>query len=211
MTGRGAGRGRGRPAWAVSEADRELEANIQTAPQPRYPPIDVPMAEKFRPEERIQVKFQKEVHYSISNESPFNVQAREKMPGTAGDGIDRYSDRWRPKRKAAQSLTDLHTDEKFFPDELLVVLQGDTVGRKKRKLQTFDLSKFLDATVEPEEDAADPLGGEGTDDDQDSDAEEAADAEDAAYSEDDGNDYEENYFSGGENDFDDGGADEEAF
>lgn len=192
---------------------QELQASITTVPQELYPKFDIPVTRFPTPEEKVQVKYFKEVQSSINNESPFYIQLREKVPGTFGDGIERYSDKWKPKRKVAQSLTDLRTDERYFPDELLVVLQGDVAGRKKRKQQTFDLSKFLDMNVELDDElleASSAAGDNVADDEQDSDDEDAEEAEDATYSE-DGNDYEENYFSGGENDFEDGGADEEAY
>lgn len=191
---------------------QELQASIQTGPQKLYPEFELPDAKPLTQEEKLQVKFFKEVQYAIVHESPFFVQTRDKAAGTAGDGIERYSDKWKPKRKATQSLIDLRTDEAYFPEELLSVLQGDVAGRKKRKQQTFDLSKFLDMNIEPDLDALDnsSVAGDANEDgDRDSD-EEAADAEDEAFS-DDGNDYEDNYFDDGDGDFEEAGGDEEAF
>lgn len=191
---------------------QELQSIIQTGPQKLYPEFELPSAKPLTPEEKLQVKYFKEVQYAIVHESPFFVQARDKALGTAGDGIERYSDKWKPKRKATQSLMDLRTDETYFPEELLSVLQGDVAGRKKRKQQTFDLSKFLDMNVEPDLDALEnsSLAGDANEDDERESDDEEADAEDEAYS-DEGNDYEDNYFSGGERDFEETGADEEAF
>lgn len=192
----------------------ELQASIQGSPQKLYPEFVIPEARAPTQEEKLQIKFFKEVQASINNETPFYVQVREKALGTTGDGIERYSDKWRPKQKAAQSLVDLRTDERFFPDELLPVLRGDAAGRKKRKQQTFDLSKFLDMNVEPDADPnetssiAGDVAADGAEKaSNDGNAEED---EDDAFS-DDGNDYEDNYFSGGENDFEDAGMDEEAY
>lgn len=188
---------------------QQLQASIKTEPQELYPKFDLPASKPPTEEERLEVKYLKEVQNGIINETPFNIQLRDKAPGTSGDGIERYSDKWRPKRKVAQSLTDLRTDERFFPDELLVVLHGDVAGRKKRKQQTFDLNKFLDMNVEPDGDALESSSVAGdNDENKDSDDPDAEAAEDDAFSE-DGNDYEENYFSGGDGDFDDGGADHE--
>lgn len=191
---------------------QELQASINTGPQALYPDFELPVARPPTQDEKLQVKFFKEVQYSIINESPFYVQTRDKVTGTSGDGIERYSDKWRPKRKAVQSLTDLRTDERYFPDELLPVLRGDVAGRKKKKQQTFDLSKFLDMNVEPDLDAVDAasVAGDNVGEEEEKGSEDEDEAEDDAFS-DDGNDYEDNYFSGGENDFEDAGADEEAY
>lgn len=193
---------------------QELQAIIQTGPQKLYPEFELPAVKALTHEEKVEVKLFKEVQYAIMHETPFYIQTRDKAAGTIGDGIERYSDRWRPKRKASQTLTDLRTDEAYFPDELLTVLRGDVVGRKKRKQQTFDLSKFLDMNVEPDLDALDnsSIAGDGNDEGgrgSDDDEEEAA--EDEAFSDEDGNDYEDNYFDDGDGDFEDVGGDEEAF
>ena len=183
----------------------ELQASIQGGPQKLYPEFVIPLAKAPTMDEKLQVKFFKEVQSSIINETPFYVQARTQV--SAGDGIERYSDKWKPKRKATQSLVDLRTDETFFPEELLPVLRGDVAGRKKRKQQTFDLGKFLDMNVEPDAAENSSIAGENNDEDA---SEDEAGEEDDAFS-DDGNDYEDNYFSGGENDFEDAGGDEEAY
>ncbi|CCG81201.1 DNA-directed RNA polymerase III subunit rpc31 [Taphrina deformans PYCC 5710] len=224
MASRGRGRGRGGgPRMGGPMANNmsfapqlaELQASIQDSPQKLYPEFVIPEAKHPTQDEKLQIKFFKEVQTSIINETPFYVQIREKVTGTTGDGIERYSDRWRPKQKVAQSLVDLRTDEKYFPEELLPVLHGDIVGRKKRKQQTFDLSKFLDMNTEADVDAAETssaLGdapGEPGDKGSDEDGEAEEDPDDAFS--DDGNDYEDNYFSGGENDFEDIGGDEEAY
>lgn len=192
----------------------ELQTSIQVKPQELYPPATVTTSKGITPEERLQIRFLKEVRYSIMHETPFYIQPREKIVGTCGDGIERYSDRWKPRRKAALSLMDLRTDERYFPEELLPVLNGELTGRKKRKLQTFDLNKFLEINVEDTLDVVDEgaIGEGDTAAEKDSDVEgEEGEPEDDEYS-DDGNDYEDNYFDGGD-DYgdDDGGNDEEAY
>lgn len=179
----------------------ELQTVIQAKPQELYPEFAIPSAKAPTYDEKLQVKFFKEVQYGIVHESPFHIQSRDKAVGVSGDGIERYSDRWKPKRKAVQSLMDLRTDESFFPDELLPVLQGEVAGRKKRKQQTFDLTKFFDMNVdEPleftdEGELTDTHGANNRGSDEGEDAE-GDGTEDEAFS-DDGNDYENNYFSDG--------------
>lgn len=200
---------------------QELTSAVQALSQPQalYPPYTPARPTPLTQEERLEVRYWKEIQHGIMHDTPFYIQTKDRASRVSGDGIDRYSDRWKPKRKAALSLLDLRTDESYFPEELHIVLRGDVPGRKKRKQQTFDVKKFLDSTKAEDDqqvvefDDADDLADIGipvrhaSDDDGEADEEVE---QDEAFS-DDGNDYEDNYFDGGDDDVQDDGPHEETY
>lgn len=217
--GRGGGAGRGglRPGGPMANNmsyEEYKTLNLTGAPSLLYPETELPEAQTIVDDEKLSVRFFKEIQQSLYSESPFYIVAKEKLVGSTGvsntnnDGIERYSDKWKPKRKVAASLQDLRTDEAFFPEELLPVLRGENPARKKKKIQTFDINKFLDMNValaEGDAEGEDKVGSEaGSEEESEQDMDEAFD-------DDDGNDYEDNYFSGGENDFEDLGEPEDVY
>ena len=199
----------------MQELTNAVQAHSQ--PQALYPLYTPARPRGLTQEEKLEVRYWKEIQYGVMHDTPFYIQPKDRSTGISGDGIERYSDRWKPKRKAALSLLDLRTDERYFPEELHVVLRGDIPGRKKRKLQTFDLKKFLENNkvddepvefddVEPADEVGVPVR-HASDDEQD---EEEEVEQDEAFS-DDGNDYEDNYFDGGDDDVQDDGPHEETY
>lgn len=224
--GRGRGRGRGGRVQAGPIAnDREVFADLQkraSAFAERagqiYPERSLPRARAVTEAEQLQVQFMTEFIKSMQNDTAYCIATEDREKDASGvggiggatagsgegDGIHRYSDRWRPKRKVAYTLQDLHMDETYLPEELLSVVRGpDRACMRKR--HKFDLNKFVDMTVKREGLEEDAVAG--ADIQPQSDAEsELLEEEDDDYDEDgEANDYDDNYFSGGEGDGEDAG------
>jgi DNA-directed RNA polymerase III subunit RPC7 len=132
----------------------ELREHVPTKPQERFPDMEIPALKKLSEDEKLEVKFYKEMQ-ELFQDSPFYISTeaqRAKM--TDGDGVERFGDRYKPKPKAAQSLADLHADLSFFPEELHSVLQHAGGVRKKRKQEKIDILRYIDMTVDGDEEGA---------------------------------------------------------
>ncbi|ORY81426.1 DNA-directed RNA polymerase III, subunit Rpc31 [Protomyces lactucae-debilis] len=184
----------------------ELRELVPTKPQERFPEMEIPPLRKLGEDERIEVKFYREMQ-EIFQASPFHITTEaERARNTDGDDIERFGDRYKPKVKVVQSLADVHANLQCFPEELHSVLQHAGGPRKKRKQEKIDILRYIDMTVEAEEEGADDEVASEKDDE-----DEEAEDEDKEFSEDGGNDYEQEYFSDGAEDHDDIGDGEEVY
>ncbi|WBW71174.1 DNA-directed RNA polymerase III complex subunit Rpc31 [Schizosaccharomyces osmophilus] len=175
-----------------------LEFNARTGPTKLYPDRDLPIQRSIRPHELLEIRFFNEIRNSFIQESAFYVR-KEKANAVPinDDGLVRYSDRNKPKRKNENlRLSDLDLDPKFFPEELRKTL-GAEGGIKKRARRKLDMKTFIDFTINTEDlkddapETANPTNEE---------VPEEVEDEDEDFGDDDDNDYGENYFDNGEGD-----------
>ncbi|BFZ56641.1 hypothetical protein PYCC9005_003688 [Savitreella phatthalungensis] len=147
--GRGGGRGGGNgpPLAAHREEFAAMmeAARANSRPMKLYPDRRIPRAEPLLDEEILQVKLASEFISSIRNDTPYYVLAPQQMHTDEGDGIERFADRYKPKRKAAFTMQDIHIDEKFIPEELHIVVRGPEGVKRRKKRPTFD--RFLEKMV----------------------------------------------------------------
>ncbi|EPY50561.1 DNA-directed RNA polymerase III complex subunit Rpc31 [Schizosaccharomyces cryophilus OY26] len=184
-----------------------LEFNARTGPTKLYPDRDLPIQRSIRPQELLEIRFLNEIRNSFVQESAFYIR-REKANTTPvnDDGLVRYSDRNKPKRKNENlRLSDLDLDPKYFPEELRKTLGAES-GIKKRARRKLDMKTFIDFTINTEDLKDDaPEAADATNEE----VPEEVEDEDEDFGDDDENDYGENYFDNGEgDDFEDYEGDE---
>ncbi|KAK9323724.1 DNA-directed RNA polymerase III, subunit Rpc31 [Lipomyces orientalis] len=200
-------------------------------PSELYPEFDLPIQANLADFEKRSVhqflQYQQDVR-----DSAFYVTDKKRgvveYEGGVNDGIKRYSDRYLTKRKVGKSVTDHPYIIEFFPQELYSALgvkpSNITTKPKRRRL---DLAQFRDSLEqeegegEAEEAEADGVSGAtrldaGAEDDEDEnqpneDEDEDEEEEEDEFEEDEEGDYNaERYFDDGEDDYDDGGGEDEA-
>ncbi|KAJ8097737.1 DNA-directed RNA polymerase III, subunit Rpc31 [Lipomyces tetrasporus] len=199
-------------------------------PSELYPDFDLPIQANLTDFEKRSVhqflQYQQDVR-----DSAFYVSDKKKgvveYEGGINDGIKRYSDRYLTKRKLGKSVTDHPYIIEFFPQELYSALgvkpSNITMKPKRRRL---DLAQFRDSVEQEEaegevEAEADGVNGAakldaGAEDDEDEnqrneDDDEDEEEEEDEFEEDEEGDYNaERYFDDGEDDYDDGGGEDEA-
>lgn len=171
---------------------------------------------------------------SLKNQvtSEGKVKKRLKFDESEGinDGIKRYSDRFRKKRKIGRSIDEHPYNLEFFPQELYSVMGVDKKKRKmlaissyKAQSDNLDVSGLLqrneqdkaDEMLERLHSMAESLDANGNVINKDDKAEEEEEAIDDEFEEDDDDDYNaERYFNDGDDDEygdEDNGDDEAAF
>ncbi|CCJ30848.1 unnamed protein product [Pneumocystis jirovecii] len=164
------------------------------------------MSEKIL-DEKIEVKYFKELHTKISKESPFYISMLRGLDKDTSDYVKRYSDKYKPAPKTSQSLFCLRLESCFFPEELFNVFLNeykDQPCKKRKMLDPYvfmqfpqDLSMVSDEEMQNSHDQ-----GSDTVDDHES-RKEGNDQEDD-FGDDDNNDYGDNYFDPGDEDYEDG-------
>lgn len=188
-----------------------LEFNANSTPTKLYPDRDIPLQRSIRPEELLELRFYKEIRTSFLDESAFYIRRNPiSVVQRNEDGLVRYSDRNKPKRKNDNlSLSDLDLDPKFFPEELRKTLGAASATGRKKARRKLDMKTFIDFTIKAQDlkdessEAAHPNVEEEPD--------EGLEDEDEDFGDDDDNDYGENYFDNGEgDDYDDYDGDEGA-
>ncbi|EPX75212.1 DNA-directed RNA polymerase III complex subunit Rpc31 [Schizosaccharomyces octosporus yFS286] len=175
-----------------------LEFNARTGPVKLYPDRDLPIQRSIFPHELLEIRVFNEIRNSFIQESAFYIQKEKANAApTNDDGLVRYSDRNKPKRKNENlRLSDLDLDPKFFPEELRKTL-GAEGGTKKRARRKLDMKTFIDFTINTEDlkDDAPETANPTTEE-----VPEEVEEEDEDFGDDDDNDYGENYFDNGEGD-----------
>lgn len=72
-------------------------------------------------DEKAHVQYYKEIHTKISKESPFYISTSRGIDRDVSSYVKKYSDKYKPAPKMAQSLFFLKLEASFFPEELFDV------------------------------------------------------------------------------------------
>ncbi|KAI7862335.1 DNA-directed RNA polymerase III, subunit Rpc31 [Spinellus fusiger] len=166
--------------------------NVNTA---LFPELDVPIPRKPTETETDQYTLKSDFIKKI-NQSAYYLKLPEPKPD-----IERYSDKYKKTPVKRKTLREIETDFDFFSEELHATLDS-TKGKRKRKIQSTEDDFNLDALLNTEEKEDNEKEDEDDENKEKSDAELEEEMEEEEELVDD-NDYGQNYFDNGEDDYDD--------
>ncbi|EEB08986.1 DNA-directed RNA polymerase III complex subunit Rpc31 [Schizosaccharomyces japonicus yFS275] len=170
-----------------------------TDPVKGFPDREIPVPRGVQPHEFLEQRFLREIQHTFKKESPFYIRLKSlKSEQENEDGLERYSDKTKPKHKGYfLHLSDLNLDPRLFPEELHSVFVRTSENGQKHSAKQLDMKTFIDFTIKAEDLRDDPRAAATAEEER---AADEFEEEDDDFGDDENNDYGDNYFDNGEGD-----------